>query len=237
MGALTSPDRIAQKNARQRMAVAPLTVDPRQLAAHYSAAFPDRPPMVGTAEWLTGTWAIGACWKNPNPLYGAYPRGYLQRVHAMFPEAQRILHAFSGGLRIEDARAVANRRSDALCDGPGSIELVDLCGPDQGRYPTWQGDVLAMPAEWAGRFDLVLADPPYSPADAAKYGTKMPRRQDVTAALCRVTRVGGVLVWLDVCWPMHRKDQWRTFGHVGVVRSTNHRVRLASMFEAVGGGA
>lgn len=219
---------------------------PPGCASLYNAAFPDRPPLGGTADWLVGTWCIGACYANPNKLYGAYPRGYLARVHSMFPDARSILHVFSGGLTLGVARAEANAiepeafnnchrcgdlHHDELCV---DIELVDLRGPEQGRYPTWQGDVLAMPAEWAGRFDLVLADPPYSAADAETYGTSMPKRGAVTQALRRVTRPGGVLVWLDVVWPMHRKAQWRTFGHVGLVRSTNHRMRLVSFFEAVG---
>ena len=91
-----------------------------------------------------------------------------------------------------------------------------------------------MPEDWAGRFDLVLADPPYSSKDAEVYGTPMPNRAKVMRALARVTRPGGNLVWLDTRWPMHRKDQWRCWGHVALVRSTNHRVRLVSMFERAG---
>jgi len=216
----------ARKNERQRIRKSPLTVDPRCCAENYNLAFPSRPPLASTAEWLTGAWAIGACWKNPNPLHGAYPRGYLQRVHAIFPSAKRVLHAFSGGLTVKDATADLS--------GDVEVELVDVKGQEDGRFPTWCGDVLAMPEDWAGRFDLVLADPPYSQEDAAVYGTPMPRRSAVMSALRRVTASGGHLVWLDLVWPMHRKDEWRCWGHIAVVRSTNHRVRLASFFEAVG---
>jgi hypothetical protein len=38
-------------------------------------------------------------------------------------------------------------------------------------------------------------------------------------------------VWLDQVWPMHRKDEWRTVGRILLQRSTNHRVRLVSIFE------
>ena len=67
-------------------------------AALYNERFPDRPPLSGTTDWITGTWCIGSAYSNPNPLYGAYPRGYLKRVHAMFPDAQNALHVFYGGL-------------------------------------------------------------------------------------------------------------------------------------------
>lgn len=218
------------KNERQRIPKGRLTVDPPRRARLYNDAFPDRPPLASTDEWVVGTWAIGACWKNTNPLYGAYPRGYLERVHSMFPEAFRILHAFSGGLRHADAYCLASR--DDAPDSP-YIELVDMHGPNQSRYPTWRGDLL----EYCERrtngsfFDLVLADPPYSAEDAKRYECPPPNRGRIMRALARVTRPGGNLVWLDQVWPMHRKNEWRTWGQVGLVRSTNHRVRLVSFFE------
>lgn len=194
----------------------------------YSRAFPDRPALNYSNGWVTGTWAIGACYKNPNPLYGAYPHGYLDRVHSMFPDARRILHVFSGGLTFSEAMQVGIADTGV----PFMLELVDSQGPDEGRYPTWQGDVCAIPEEWTNRFDLILADPPYTKDDAAKYGTKMPVIRDVMRELHRVAAPGANLVWLDQKWPMHRKDQWKTWAHIGLVRSTNHRMRLVSMFQA-----
>ena len=214
---------------------------PRQRAEQYNLRFPDRPPLASTPDWVVGAWCIGACYRNPNPLHGAYPHGYLERVHAMFPDARRVLHAFSGGLTERGAIDALgwpithdlDRSIQMLALGL-ELQLVDQHGPEDGRHPTWQGDVCAMPEDWAGRFDLVLADPPYSSKDAEVYGTPMPNRAKVMRALARVTRPGGNLVWLDTRWPMHRKDQWRCWGHVALVRSTNHRVRLVSMFERAG---
>ena len=217
-----------------------------QRAINYNKAFRKRPPIIAGNGMVTGTWMIGACYKNPNPLYGAYPHGYLERVHAMFPDAQKILHVFSGGLTKENACRAA--WPDWFCNGTDltgaeiyrelqcitnhSIELVDIHGPDQGRYPTWQGDLLNMPEEWNDRFDLILADPPYSAEDAVKYDCPPPNRRKIMEALHRVAKPGGNLVWLDQCWPQHKKAQWKTWGTIGLVRSTNHRMRLVSMFEA-----
>jgi len=210
----------------------------QQRAAAYASAFPDRPPLACNADWVTGTWCIGACYKNPNKLYGAYPYGYLERVHSMFPDARSVLHVFSGGLDVETAIASAWPQHLDLLQSYGrtwprglELELVDIHGSKEGRYPTWQGDVTAMPDEWAGRFDLILADPPYSPEDAEKYGVKMPLSTAVMRELHRVAAPGANLVWLDQKWPMHRKAQWRTWGHIGLVRSTNHRMRLVSIFQ------
>lgn len=221
-------------------------MQPAKRAMAYNYAFPDRPPLAAQMpqdgpQWVAGTWLIGACYKNPNPLYGAYPFGYLERVHSMFPDALQVLHVFSGGLTLASAvsQAFGHRKdwgprdSIELHKMHAGMELVDLKGPDDGRHPTWQGDIMDMPAEWAGRFDLILADPPYSTDDAEKYGTPMVNRGKIIARLRDVAKKGGNLVWLDQCWPMHRKNQWRTWAHIGLVRSTNHRMRLVSMFQAV----
>jgi hypothetical protein len=207
---------------------------PFERAALYNERYPDRPGLSCNAAgtMVGGCWAIGACYKNPNPLYGAYPYGYLERVHCMFSDALRILHVFSGGLTYMAALdAAASARPDAT--QYVSVELVDVHGPKRGRYPTWQGNVLDMPTEWSASFDLILADPPYSAADAEKYDCPPPNRRAAMQALRRVTAPAGNLVWLDQVWPMHRKDEWRTWAQIGLVRSTNHRVRLVSIFEAV----
>lgn len=202
----------------------------------YNDAHPNYPGIsanrAGTI--VGGTWTIGACYANPNPLYGAYPRGYLERVHSMFPDARRVLHAFSGGLTAQEA---LNAATAGRLDKTQYVEsqLVDIHGPEQGRYPTWQGDLFdfcKLPAA-TGRFDLILADPPYSAEDAKKYGVKMPNRREVIHALREVAAPGANLVWLDQVWPQHKKTEWRTWAQIGLVRSTNHRMRLVTIMEAV----
>lgn len=142
----------------------------------------------------------------------------------MFPNAKRVLHAFSGGLTLDAATEQA--------PGAEKIVLVDSQGPDQGRHPTYQGDIIEYCACSCERFDLIIADPPYSTADAERYGVKMPNRGRVTAALRIVAAPSATLVWLDQVWPMHRRSDWSCYGHIALVRSTNHRVRLVSLFEA-----
>jgi hypothetical protein len=222
----------------------------RDRADAYARAFPDFPAshlqivQEQGRDVLYGIWLLGNDYRTRSTLYGAYPRGYLDRVMALFPDAgDAILHAFSG----------------ALPPGPYSrVDVVDRRGVPDARFH--QVDVCALAAypEWTGRFALVCADPPYSDADADRYGTRMVDRRRAMAALARVTAPGRFLVWLDCVWPMHRKDTWQTVGRVlldelvddvplaedampedswqvagriGLVRSTNHRVRLVSIFE------
>lgn len=200
-------------------------LDLQARADAYARMFPGRPPLQVVWEGagadrhqvVYGQWLIGQDYRNKTRYYGAYPAGYLDRVLALFPDLPsfhspmgrpRHLHVFSGSLPAGDYV-----RCDLRQDAEIQASVYDLNPAAHGRY------------------DLVLADPPYSAADAEKYGTAMVDRRRAMAALARVTRIGGFLVWLDTVWPMHRKDEWVTVGRIGVVRSTNHRVRLVSLFQ------
>jgi len=160
---------------------------------------------------LYAVWVLGNDYRTRSPLYGAYPHGYLPRIQTLFPDRDETntLHAFAGSVPPGPY---------ARCDVQGEVELpcsvVDL--PNYFPEPA---------------FSLVLADPPYSPQDALKYHVPMIDRRLAMEALGKITIPGGFLVWLDTCWPQHRKDTWRTTGRLFIQRSTNHRIRVATIFE------
>jgi hypothetical protein len=168
-------------------------------------------------EVIYGQWVIGNNYRNKTTYYGAYPAGYLARIHALFPDhrgAQSVLHAFSGSLPVGSyIRCDMTQPAECQC------RVEDL--PQHKLFLDF------------GPWYLVLADPPYSAPDATKYGTPMINRGKVMRALAHVTAPGGHVVWLDTTWPMHRKDQWRTVGRIGLTRSTNHRTRMVTIFERV----
>lgn len=164
-------------------------------------------------------WVLGHDYRNKSRLYGAYPPDYVNRVHALFPDRQSTLHAFSGVMPESEEY--------------WRLDLVNRTGDteDQGFK---EGNVYDAVEHFGPKvFDLVVADPPYSDEDAAKYDTPSVKRTQALAALGGVTMTGGHLVWLDTVWPIHSKEQWLTVGRIMVIRSTNHRVRLASIFERV----
>jgi hypothetical protein len=41
------------------------------------------------------------------------------------------------------------------------------------------------------------------------------------------------MVWLSTRHPMYTKQEWCHVGSIGIVRSTNHEYRMATIFEAV----
>lgn len=164
---------------------------------------------------LYATWLIGNDYTSASKFYGEYPPSYLNRIAALFADVDDAdkLHVFSGSLRTP------------------TITRLDV-NPD--NQPDVVGSVYDAQAFFGlRRFRLIMADPPYSKADAAKYGTASIHVRRAIAALADIAQIGGHLVWLDTCWPQHRKTQWVTVGRITVVRSTNHRVRMATIFERV----
>lgn len=163
---------------------------------------------------LYAVWVVGNDYRNKTRYYGAYPPRFLDRLMAFFPDmpASDVLHVFSGSLPA----------------GPYTrVDVNPLLEPDV------VGNIYDAEALFADHspFGLAIADPPYSDQDATKYGTAMVDRLKVTRALAAVVRPGGFLAWLDVVWPMHRKEEWPTVGRIFLQRSTNHRVRVLTLFE------
>jgi hypothetical protein len=187
----------------------PLT--PADRARLYNDAFARFPAVWSDKGWLMGQWNMGNNYQGSG-YHGAYPPSYLKRVLAMFPEATAVLHLFSGSLP------------------PGPYTRVDLRNDvQQGVVPDVQADAHALPFA-PGAFDLILADPPYSGEDADHYGTPMVDRKRVFDQCVRVLPLGGYLVWLDMVHPMYRKTDLKLWGQIGIVRSTNHRYRLVTMW-------
>lgn len=161
---------------------------------------------------LYAVWVIGNDYRNKSRYYGSYPPGFLQRVMALYPEVgDSVLHVFSGSLPA------------------GHYTRLDI---DPGVEPDVVGSVYDADELLQRTFRLIVADPPYSLADAQKYASKRAvNRGKATRALARVAAPGGHLAWLDTCWPIHSKKEWLTVGRILVQRSTNHRTRVLTLFE------
>jgi len=186
--------------------------DPDERADLYHETFPHFPAMWSDGRWLMGVWMLGQNYRGSG-YHGAYPPKYLKRILSMFPDAdpRRTLHLFSGSLPRGPYTRV-DLRADVDSDVRANAEALP--------FP-------------AGAFELILADPPYSGEDAERYGTPMVDRRRVFAECTRVLMPGGNLIWLDMVHPMYRKSDLRLWGTIAVVRSTNHRVRMVTMFERV----
>ena len=158
-----------------------------------------------------GTWIMGNDYRVKSRYFGGYPAGYLHRVKAMFPDKSRVLHLFSGKV---DKSVI-----------PGdSVDLNPELRPD---YIDDAQTLTKVPLE---NYDLVLADPPYSVEDCDHYQTTMVKRNKVMASLGERLMNGCHVVWLDQVLPIFRKDQFSVEAVVGMVKSTNHRFRVMTIF-------
>lgn len=199
----------------------------------WPAAWP-RVVRESSRDVLYATWVLGNDYRNKTKYYGAYPPGYLARIDALFPD---VCHETNQIAPTPDAQwPVLHMFAGSLPPGP-YLRVDTRFDQDAHVMPDLRGSVYNISYLRGGSeacnwlFSLVLADPPYSAADADQYGTGSVDKRRATAALAQVTRVGGHLVWLDTCWPMHRKAEWLTVGRIAIIRSTNHRVRMATIFE------
>lgn len=179
--------------------------------SHYTdvTKFP-RNLFVGEDVRVVGTWIMGNDYRVKSTYYGGYPATYLKRVRALFPDKKNVLHVFSG--KVD------------LATFPG--DTVDI-NPDLN--PTFLDDAQRMETVPLGKYDLVLADPPYSVEDCDHYGTSMVKRNAVMRALQRLPS-GAHVVWLDQVLPMYRKDEFSVEATIGMWKSTNHRFRGITIF-------
>ena len=165
---------------------------------------------IGEDGRTVGTWIMGNDYRVKSGFYGGYPAGYLRRVRSLFPDKKHVLHVFSG--RVD------------LSELPG--DTVDI---NRALHPTYVDDAQTLERVPLARYDLVLADPPYSIEDAERYQTTMVKRNVVMRALQRLSP-GAHVVWLDQVLPMYRKDAFDVEAVIGMVKSTNHRFRVVTVF-------
>lgn len=159
---------------------------------------------------VVGTWIMGNDYRVKSSYYGGYPAGYLRRVRALFPDKRRALHLFSGKVDLSAF--------------PG--DTVDI---NPALKPTYLDDAQRLERVPLDQYDLVLADPPYSVEDCEHYGTSMVKRNTVMRALSGLSP-GAHVVWLDQVLPMYRKDTFALEATIGMVKSTNHRFRVMTVF-------
>ena len=160
-------------------------------------------------ECILGIWVMGNNYTTKTDLYGAYPYGYLNRIHSLFPLIpNRTLHLFSGSL-------------------PDSNEY-DKVDYNTGFDAETFSEIIPNDT-----YELILADPPYSVEDCDHYGCCMVKRNVVFKQCYNVLKSGGHLIWLDQVLPNYRKDQFKIVGRIGMVKSTNHRFRVITIFQKI----
>jgi hypothetical protein len=169
---------------------------------------------------LYGCWMVGNMYKAVNGYYGEYPPKFLDRVKSLFPGRHRILHLFSGSVKTDGIWEMSFDLNPTLG--------ADTCGNAADLAAFW-------PRDW---FDIIMADPPYSPEHAERYGFKMPNIPEVIRQCHKVLRPGGMLVWLSTRAPIYRArpkypDRFSFKGLVMLQSGSNRLFRGVTFLEKI----
>ena len=157
------------------------------------------------------TWFLGNYYRNATNYYGAYPPMYWKRIQTFIRANEKIVHLFSGSLCAGDYVRV---------DMDSTMNPDVCCKTEEVENHIEHNSV-----------DIVFADPPYTTADS-KIGYKgnFPNKKKTISSVHKILKPAGLLFWLDTCLPMFRKTEYDLVGVITVIVSTNHRVRLVSIF-------
>lgn len=182
----------------------------------YQKTFPKFPPLRIFNDRIEDIWFMGNDYTNTSNYYGAYPKGYLKRMNVLFPATEKgiRLHLFSG--KLEETSSDITFDRDRI---NSNAQII--------------GEAEKLSEFFSQSFETIFADPPYSQEDAEHYGTCLIKRNTVVKECHKVLQTGGHLVWLDQVFPMFSKRDWKLVGMIGIVISTNHRARLATILERI----
>lgn len=196
---------------------------PWERARAFAVAFPDRVEhgagfqescSASGTDTMYATWMTGQDYQNKSGMYGAFPRGYLESVLSLFPDADRILHLFSGSLTADQVTAAATVvRPKSSCgafhhdytetewwQGCGREKDQRACRSCGRAEPRWRlgacGQVI-LPTQI--RFDSAL----HPAAAAAKPDVIGNAENLVDALVAESKRRGNVGIWRPMfdAWP------------------------------------
>jgi len=175
----------------------------------YHNDFPKYSKLIINRDCIEGIWVMGNNYTTKTDLYGAYPYGYLNRIYSLFPLIKKkTLHLFSGSLKENEDYDKVDFNTGIDAENMSEIIPNDF-------------------------YELILADPPYSIEDCDHYGCCMVKRNIVFKECFKVMKKGGHLIWLDQVLPNYKKIEFKIIGRIGMVKSTNHRFRVITIFEKI----
>jgi len=166
----------------------------------------------GNAPRQPVLWAFSEVLGVPEPCYGRYPRGFLERVcRELNVNGRAILHVCSGAMT--SAEALGGVRLDVRTS----------------QAPDVVADGRALPF-LDGSFRAVLLDPPYSTEYAESlYGVKYPRPSHLLAEASRVCAPGGAVCLLHYLVPVPPPN-CDLESVRGVTQGLGYRIRAWTVF-------
>ncbi len=161
--------------------------------------------------------------------YGAYPNGFLERARALLGVSpyDPILHVCGGLARQYPAKPRGFGPFDKTLDLDPALD-PDFVQAATDELP-WMH---AIPCDV--KWPALIADPPYTEADAAKYGpgaAAFPAANLILRRMLEVVRPGGRVGMLHYVLPQPPREGVKFVACVGVIVGYNNRMRVFSVFE------
>lgn len=178
---------------------------------------------MGNYRPITDVWILA---RPKVKYYGAYPNGFLERARALLGVGPRdsVLHVCGGRAREYPNKVRGFGPTDRTLDLDASL-APDYVGSAESPLPTpYEG--------W--QWPAILADPPYTEADAAKYAPgaqAFPRANAILRNCLQGVRPGGRVGMLHYVLPQPPRVGVRFVACVGVIVGYNNRMRVFSVFE------
>lgn len=181
---------------------------------------------------ITDVWLLA---RPKVKYYGAYPNGFLERARALLGVTpfDAVLHVCGGMARAYPAQPRGFGPSDRTLDlNPALMPDFEQAAtdplPPYGVQcgPLRNGEPVGWPA--------LIADPPYTEADAEKYapGAKaFPAANLILKNMLVAVRPGGRVGMLHYVLPQPPRVGVRFVACVGVIVGFNNRMRVFSVFE------
>lgn len=185
---------------------------------------------------ITDLWILA---RPKVPYYGAYPSGFLQRARALLgiTHTDPLLHVCGGHARQYSLPEYGVAKGIAQ-EGFGLNDRTLDIDPD--TLPDFVCDVRTQPLPQCARINVeptaygwpaILADPPYTAEDSAKYTVDaIPEANALLRTCLAAVRVGGRVGMLHYVWPSPPASA-KAIACVGVIAGYNNRMRCYSVFE------
>lgn len=182
---------------------------------------------------ITDVWILA---RPKVPYYGAYPSGFLERARALLGVSHfdSVLHVCGGRARDYSKPEYGVKPGVPLRGfGPNdaTLDLDPALMPDFLQAAT---DPIPCRGLMADGWPALLADPPYTPADAQSYrpgAENFPEPNAILRNMLAVVRPGGRVGMLHYVLPRPPRVGVRFVACVGVIVGFNNRMRVFSVFE------
>lgn len=174
---------------------------------------------------ITDLWVLA---RPKVKYYGAYPSGFLERARALLgiTPYDSLLHVCGGSARLYPAKPRGFGPNDYTLDLDSNLAPDFLQDVSQPLPPN--------PSEDTSKWPALIADPPYTEADADHYApgrAAFPSANTILRNMLDVVRPGGRVGMLHYILPQPPRTGVRFVACVGVICGYNNRMRCYSVFE------